>query len=110
MKATLLSSQANCSDCTVPKQFYLESAYPNPFNGKIYFDFNIPEKESVTFTIYDLSGRKVYERLILPSFGGKQRVLWNGSDDSGNLASSGIYFYKFLSNKTITKGKITYLK
>lgn len=110
MKATLLSSQANCSDCTVPKRFNLESAYPNPFNGQIYFDFNIPGKQSVTFTIYDLSGRKVYERLILPSFGGKQRVLWDGSDDSGNLVSSGVYLYKFISNKTIAKGKITYLK
>ena len=111
MKATLLSSNPNCQGCSIsPKKFHLESAYPNPFNGQAYFDFSIPEKESVTFSIYDLSGRKVYERLILPSLGGKQRVFWNGSDEKGKLLSSGVYLYKFSTNNTIIKGKVTYLK
>ena len=73
-------------------------------------DFDIPEKQSVTFSIYDLTGRKIFERLILPGFGGRQRVVWNGSNDSGKLSPSGMYLYKFSTNTSITTGKITYLK
>ena len=110
MKATLLSSKPVCIECYAPNRFHLESAYPNPFNGQIYFDFDIPEKQSVTFSIYDLTGRKIFERLILPGFGGRQRVVWNGSNDSGKLSPSGMYLYKFSTNTSITTGKITYLK
>ena len=111
MKATLLSSQSSCRDCNIsPNKFHLESAYPNPFNGQIAFDYNIPEKESVNFSVYDLTGRKIFERLILPSFGGKQRVFWNGSDEQGNQVSSGLYLFKFSLKDNITTGKITYLK
>ena len=94
----------------IPSTFVLSEAYPNPFNGQIYFDFDIPEKQSVTFSIYDLTGRKIFERLILPSFGGRQRVVWNGSNDSGKLSPSGMYLYRFSTNTSITTGKITYLK
>ena len=93
-----------------PNKFHLESAYPNPFNGQIAFDYNIPEKESVNFSVFDLTGRKIFERLILPSFGGKQRVFWNGSDEQGNQVSSGLYLFKFSLKDDITTGKITYLK
>jgi len=110
MKASLLSVKPSCIGCNTPNDFYLESAYPNPFNGQIYFDFNAPEKQSITFTIFDLSGRKVYDRLILPSFGGKQRVFWNGANNSGELVSSGVYLYKFSSNSIINKGKVTFIK
>ena len=111
MKATLLSSQSSCRDCNIsPNKFHLESAYPNPFNGQIAFDYNIPEKESVNFSVYDLTGRKIFERLILPSFGGKQRVFWNGSDEQGNQVSSGLYLFKFSLKDDINTGKITYLK
>ena len=111
MKATLLSSQSSCKDCSVsPNKFHLESAYPNPFNGRVAFDFHISQKESVTLAIFDLTGKKVYERLILPSFGGKQRVFWNGSDNKGNAVSSGLYLYSFSLNNSLTTGKVTYLK
>ena len=111
MKATLLSSQSSCRNCNIsPNKFHLESAYPNPFNGQIAFDYSIPKKESVNFSVYDLTGRKIFERLILPSFGGKQRVFWNGSDEQGNQVSSGLYLFKFSLKDDITTGKITYLK
>ncbi len=110
MKATLLSLDPSCLNCDVPTQFNLKPAYPNPFNGQVNFDFNAPEKKSVRFSIYDLSGREIYDRLILPSFGGKHRVVWNGTSDLGEEIPSGIYFYKFSTENIITKGKVTYLK
>jgi len=64
----------------------------------------------VEFRIYDLTGRVVSDRLILPGFGGNYRVSWNGKNMNGQLAPAGIYFYEFKTNSLIEKGKITYLK
>ena len=70
----------------------------------------MPAKEAVEFRIYDLTGRIVLDRLILPGFGGNYLVSWDGKSVNGKLATSGIYFYEFKINNIIEKGKITYLK
>lgn len=90
--------------------FTLHSAYPNPFNGAIQFEFNMMGTQPVEFGIYDLSGRIVNDRLILPNSAGKYRISWNGKDMNGANLSSGIYFYQFKVNEVIIKDKITYLK
>jgi len=50
------------------------------------------------------------DKLILPGFGGNYRVNWDGKSMDGQLAPSGVYFYKFSTSNEIMKGKITYLK
>ena len=109
MKGELLATDPDC-DCELPTEFSLNAVYPNPFNGKVNFDFAMPAKEAVEFRIYDLIGRVVLDKLILPGFGGNYRVSWDGKSMNGQLSPSGIYFYEFIINKTIEKGKITYLK
>ena len=94
IKSELLSNFPNC-DCELPNEFRVSAAYPNPFNGKVNFDFSMPAKEAVEFRIYDLTGRVVLDRLILPGFGGNYRVSWDGKTVNGQLATSGIYFYEF---------------
>jgi len=110
MKADLLSSDPSCKDCGVPTKFLLKPAYPNPFNGAVTFEFEMPAKESVEFKLYDLTGRVVADKLILPNFGGSYRIQWNGILSNGDLAPAGIYFYEFKTLSTIITGKVTYLK
>ena len=110
MKAELLSSPS-CDDCgTLPEEFLLKSAYPNPFNGKINFDFDIPHKQAVEFQIFDVRGNLVFDRLILPGFGGSYRLSWDAKDMQGQGMASGIYIYKINVNNNIYGGKVTYLK
>ena len=109
MKAELLENHPECN-CGVPTEFTLKSAYPNPFNGKVNFDFTMPAGEAIEFRIYDIGGRVVSDKLVLPGFGGNYRISWDGKGNDGNLAPSGIYFYEFNTKHIIGKGKITYLK
>ena len=110
MKAELLSSPT-CSGCDpIPDEFSVNSAYPNPFNGRLTFDIQVPEKEAVEFQIYDLRGNLVFDRLLLPGNAGSYRVNWDAKDLKGNQVSSGIYFYKFSSSNNIYSGRVTYLK
>ena len=109
-KAELLSNEPKCFDCDIPTEFSLKPAYPNPFNGKVAFEFFMPEKEAVNFRIYDITGRVVTDKLILPDFGGNYRIYWDGMNIAGQLVTSGIYFYEFNTSKNINRGKVTYLK
>ena len=70
----------------------------------------MPEKEAVNFRIYDITGRVVTDKLILPDFGGNYRIYWDGMNIAGQLVTSGIYFYEFNTSKNINRGKVTYLK
>ena len=110
MKAELLSFPS-CDDCnTLPDEFSVSNAYPNPFNGRVTFDIDIPAKQAVEFQIFDLLGNRVFDRLLLPGNAGSYRVNWDAKDLGGNEISSGIYFYKFSLNNVIKSGRITYLK
>ena len=82
-KAELLSNEPKCFDCDIPTEFSLKPAYPNPFNGKVAFEFFMPEKEAVNFRIYDITGRVVTDKLILPDFGGNYRIYWDCMNIAG---------------------------
>ena len=110
LKAELLSSSPSCSDCISPLEFSLKPAYPNPFNGNVTFEFSIPSNESIVFKVFDLNGKIVTEKMILPGLAGNYKIKWDGKDINGRRKSSGIYFYQFISNSIISQGKITYLK
>ena len=88
----------------------MKPAYPNPFNGNVTFEFSIPSNESVVFKIFDINGRLVTEKMILPGLAGDYKIKWDGKDMNGRSKSSGIYFYRFISNISIYEGKVTYLK
>ena len=92
------------------QNFKLHSAFPNPFNGAITFTFDMMGKNPVEFSIYDISGRKVSDRLIVPSSAGKYHISWDGKNMQGQQVGSGIFFYQFKTNDVIIKDKITYLK
>ena len=44
--------------------------------------------------IYNLRGQKVKQLISSQLSAGQHSVIWNGRDDNGKLATSGIYFYK----------------
>tara|TARA_B100000686_G_C16806876_1_gene991958 strand:- start:32946 stop:35966 length:3021 start_codon:yes stop_codon:yes gene_type:complete len=110
IKSELLNINPNCGSCNIPKGFSVSPAYPNPFNGKVNFDFTFPAGEAVDFKIYDIKGRLVVDKLILPGFGGFHRISWDGKIFGSSTAPAGIYLYKFKINNTIKVGKVTYLK
>src|SRR4030066_1990533 len=43
----------------LPTAFEFSGVYPNPFNSTVSLEYGLPEPSEVTFTIYDVQGRKV---------------------------------------------------
>lgn len=78
----------------IPDKFELYQNYPNPFNPSTSITFDLPRDEFVTLKIYNIIGQEV--RTLANEFrnAGKHTVVWDGKDNSGKIAPSGIYFYR----------------
>jgi hypothetical protein len=89
-RATLVEDKQS----TVPNQFVLCQNYPNPFNPSTTMRYLLPERSSVVLTIYDIQGRQIKSYTFSAQSAGAQSVVWDGTNNFGNLVSSGIYVYR----------------
>ena len=106
----ILKSNDKYDTSNLPNTFSVHAVYPNPFNGKVKFDFSVDAPELVTFNVYDITGRMIVDELIMSSSKGYHQVSWDGRNKYGDLVSSGIYYYTFTLPEKIVRGKLTYLK
>jgi len=82
------------SSKTIPEVYALEGNYPNPFNPTTTIRYDLPEASSVSLVIYDIMGREV-RRWLLQESPGYEQIIWDSKDQSGQLAPTGIYIYRF---------------
>jgi len=83
-----------------PAVFSLSRNYPNPFSCKTTFTYSIPlrkgerplVKKSVTFNIFDITGRKIRTLVDEGKSPGLYTIVWDGTDDFGKGVSQGVYF------------------
>lgn len=85
--------------------YFLSQNYPNPFNPETKIKFSIPKNGFVKFIVYDLLGREVEELVNEFKQQGSYYVTFNGA----NL-SSGIYFYKLITNDFVETKKMILVK
>ncbi|MBN2183953.1 MAG: T9SS type A sorting domain-containing protein [Candidatus Krumholzibacteriota bacterium] len=89
---------------------YLRQNYPNPFNPNTRISFSISSSSAVSLRIYDVSGRLVKTLLNKQLAAGVYNENWNGTDESGNLAASGVYFYSLVSKEFSRTRKMILLR
>ncbi|MCK4448457.1 MAG: T9SS type A sorting domain-containing protein, partial [Candidatus Marinimicrobia bacterium] len=80
-------------DGNIPLRYELSQNYPNPFNPTTRINYTVPNSEHINLIIYDLMGRKVktlVNKVVAP---GKYTAVWNGRNETGSLAATGVYFY-----------------
>lgn len=80
----------------------LDQNVPNPFmvsnSGETTIGFELATPENVTLRVYDLLGHEV--RTLVAGEGraaGHNTVQWDGRDASGNVVSSGLYYYQLVT-------------
>ncbi len=77
-----------------PESYRLNQNTPNPFNPSTTISFYNEAKGHVNLAIYNLLGQRVKTLIDWEMASGPQDVLWDGTDNSGENVSSGIYFYR----------------
>jgi hypothetical protein len=95
---------------TVPLQFGLSQNYPNPFNPTTTIKYQLARDSHVSLTVYDILGQKVRTLVNGLQQAGYYNITWNGNNDTGNKAASGIYIYRLQSGNFIKTLKMNLLK
>jgi hypothetical protein len=84
----------------IVKPIYSLNIYPNPFNPTTTIKFTTEKTEENTeLIIYNIKGQKVKRLKIRNSELKIGQVVWNGTDDSGKMVGSGIYFCRLNVNE-----------
>ena len=78
----------------IPTKFALSDNYPNPFNPTTNISFSIPMQTDVQINIYNIMGQLVANVTNEQLNAGTYSMQWNGTDQSGNMLPSGLYFYE----------------
>ena len=78
---------------SIPEEYGLSDAYPNPFNPTTKLSFSIQDAGYISLRIYDMAGRLVDTLVDGNLEQGYHSVIWNGIDSNGNAVSSGMYIY-----------------
>jgi hypothetical protein len=93
-----------------PIVYDLAQNYPNPFNPTTTINYQIAKSERVKLSVYNILGQEIIRLVDENQKMGKYRVLWNGRNASGNLLSSGIYFFRLEAGDYVHTKKMTFLK
>jgi hypothetical protein len=95
----------------VPTEFALGQNYPNPFNPSTTIRFDLPKEAPVTLEIYNVLGIRIRTLLKGESVSaGHHLAVWDGRDDNGNAAPSGVYLYRINANDFHGSKKMTLVK
>ncbi len=102
------------ADENAPAAFGLAQNVPNPFNPKTTISFAIPDTGSASveteLRIYTLSGRTLRTLIHKDLAPGTHEMSWDGRDDQGRRASSGVYFYRIVAGDFVSAKKMLMIK
>ncbi len=88
----------------------INSVFPNPFNSSINMNYKITNETFITISVYDLNGNIIAKFPKIKRQKGNYIFTWNGKNNLDAPVSSGIYFFDVVSNTSIHKRKILYIK
>lgn len=73
---------------------------PNPLRENTSISYQLSADGPVKLAIYNVAGQLVKTIVNRPQMAGRYTVTWNGRDESGRLAATGVYFYRLTANGT----------
>ncbi len=90
----------------IAREFALYPNFPNPFNPETRIRFQLAENSDVKLIVYDVLGRKIRTLVSDRMDAGHHIINWNGLDDSGIDAASGMYIYRIKAGDFIDHRKM----
>lgn len=88
----------------------LSQNYPNPFNPATTISYYLPAACHARLAVYDAAGRIVATLVDGEQESGHYSLSWNGLENSGDAAVSGVYFYKLFAGKETLASKMVLLR
>jgi hypothetical protein len=88
----------------------LEQNVPNPFNPNTTIAYSISDTRMVDVSVYDAAGHLVRTLVKETKSEGRHSVSWDGRDNDGRTATSGVYFVRLEAGSEVLTRKIVLLK
>ncbi len=91
---------------SIPDDFKISAAYPNPFNPIVNFDISLGDETFISVSVFNISGQKISQIYEGSLNKGMNTLSWNAMG-----FASGIYFINIESdNMLLSSQKISLLK
>lgn len=105
----------NYAGTSIVEKFTVLPVYPNPFNPSTTIRYGIPSVEthsnaSVHISIYDITGKFIITLLNSEQTPGWHTVIWNGTNQQGELVPSGLYLSRIISGYEVKTTKLMLLR
>jgi predicted outer membrane repeat protein len=102
-----------CSVTSVPEPKRTDLAvtsHPNPFNPRTTIELVLGKEACTSVRLYSIDGRLVrtLAEARLPS--GRHRIAWDGRDDGGSAAASGLYLCRVVAGDRTAITKLSLLR
>ena len=108
----------------LPENYIVSQNYPNPFNSNTIINYTIGAGEfrnfdealiqltpmDVSIRIYNILGQEVKTLVNEPQLPGFYTVTWDGRNNYGRRAATGIYIYQVIIGEKVFNKKMTILK
>jgi hypothetical protein len=94
----------------MPETFQLGTNYPNPFNPETVIPYKTPRAAEIRLAVLDAAGQRVRILVHEKLQAGDHRAVWDGRDESGRLAVSGVYVVLLRSEGFAASRKILMLR
>jgi outer membrane protein assembly factor BamB len=78
---------------------------PNPFKTKVSFSVGSFPLSDINLTIFSIDGAVVFSERYCGAYE-KDKIEWNGCDESGIPVTSGVYIYQISTKELTTSGKL----
>ena len=104
-------------DPRVPVAFELQPNFPNPFNASTRIRYTVgilhaslSDESEMSLEVRNLSGGLVRRLARAPAAPGVYEAVWDGTDDSGYRAGSGVYYCQFRVGALVLRRKMTLVR
>jgi hypothetical protein len=106
----LVAAELAAVSVELPEGFSLHQNYPNPFNPETRISFDLPVAGQVRLSVYNVLGRQIRNLAVGDFPAGSHSVIWDGRDEFGGEAASGVYFYRLEAGEVRLSRKMVLLK
>ncbi len=95
---------------SLANQYDLNQNYPNPFNPVTTIEYNVPRQSHITIAIFNILGQKIIELVDETKPAGEFQITWDGIDQFGSQAPTGIYLYRLQIGDFVKSKQMLLLK
>lgn len=110
MLADFNPPSSNEDDVLAPANAKLIGNFPNPFNPNTTIQFSLIKASPANIDIFNHKGQLVKSFRMEQATQGINNLHWNGTDNAGNVVSSGVYYFRLMSGTYSSTKKMVLMK